>query len=151
MANPPVRAIFFPSGGEDREIVCSVLEELGIEVIPEAAPGVIEESPTNELVFIMLDLDSEPDWRSRLRILRAQSPRACLFACSRLGDERLWIDVLEAGAFDFICRPFSRNDVRWIFENALRSHLRHMGPKPAGRESQGPISGWGKAATNRGF
>jgi FixJ family two-component response regulator len=37
---------------------------------------------------------------------------------ARLADERLWIGVLEQGAYDLIQNPFRADELRCILENA---------------------------------
>ena len=43
-----------------------------------------------------------------------------------------WIDALEAGAFDFVCKTFSRTELPWILENTLRSHVQRQGARSVG-------------------
>ena len=77
-----------------------------------------------------MDLDLDPQWRSALNNLQQVAPGAVLLAYSHLPDERLWIDALEAGAFDFVCTPISKRDLEWILENALKARADRLARQP---------------------
>jgi len=48
--------------------------------------------------------------------------RPCeMIVCSRCGDERLWAEVLQCGAYDLLVEPFEKQEVHRIIENALDS------------------------------
>jgi FixJ family two-component response regulator len=47
--------------------------------------------------------------------------------CSRLGDHKLWIDVLEQGAYDLLVEPYQHEEIRRIVEGAAaRSYIRSL-------------------------
>ena len=45
--------------------------------------------------------------------------------CSRLGDPKLWLDVLEQGGYDVLVQPYQREEIKRIVEAAAaRSFMR---------------------------
>jgi CheY-like chemotaxis protein len=83
-----------------------------------------------DLVLVDEDL---PDgcWRDLLQLI-AESPTMCeVVVCSRFGDERLWAEVIQCGAFDLLAEPFERLEVQRILESALSSHyMQRFGRRP---------------------
>ncbi len=63
------------------------------------------------------------NWKDALRMTVRRRPSTALVVAARLADERLWLDVLEHGAYDLILKPFQKDDVCRILENA-HSHAR---------------------------
>ena len=43
---------------------------------------------------------------------------AKVVVCARLADERLWSQVLEAGAYDMLVEPYQQDEVRRILDAA---------------------------------
>jgi DNA-binding NtrC family response regulator len=67
------------------------------------------------------------DWKLFLAELLALAVRPSLIVCSRLADERLWVEVLNLGGFDLLlCAPFVPEEVlrvtesAWSWRNAAR-------------------------------
>jgi DNA-binding NtrC family response regulator len=70
------------------------------------------------------------NWKDALQMAARLYPPTALVVAARLADERLWIGVLERGAYDLIQKPFRVDELRRILENAY-SHAttgkpRHM-------------------------
>ncbi len=38
---------------------------------------------------------------------------------SRLADARMWVDVLDAGAYDLLVKPFQAEEIRAVVRQAL--------------------------------
>lgn len=76
--------------------------------------------------YDLLLVDAElPDgsWRELLPFVSdSQRPRE-LIVCSRLGDERLWVEAMALGAFDLIVEPYEEREVLRIIQGALDSQL----------------------------
>jgi DNA-binding NtrC family response regulator len=65
------------------------------------------------------------DWRRVLEIVERGRRRIEVVVCSRMGDPRLWLDVLEQGGYDVLVEPFEHEEVRRIVEAAAaRSYMR---------------------------
>jgi DNA-binding NtrC family response regulator len=59
------------------------------------------------------------DWKSLLAELEPASVWPSLIVCSRLADERLWVEVLNLGAYDLLlCAPFVPEEVLRVTESA---------------------------------
>lgn len=59
------------------------------------------------------------DWNLMLAEVNRAAVPSSLIVCSRLADERLWLEVLNLGAFDLLlCAPFVSGDVLRATENA---------------------------------
>jgi hypothetical protein len=65
------------------------------------------------------------DWRLVLAELLALAVRPALIVCSRLADERLWVEVLNLGGFDLLlCAPFVPEEVLRVTESAWSARSR---------------------------
>ncbi len=69
------------------------------------------------------------DWRRVLEIVDQSCRKIEVVVCLRLGDPKLWLDVLELGGYDVLVEPFTHNEVRRIVEaaaakNSAISHKR---------------------------
>ncbi len=65
---------------------------------------------------ILCDADSL-DWRRALRQLyRLGTPVIFL---ARNADERLWLEMLDAGAFDVLSKPYRPEELRWVISCAV--------------------------------
>jgi len=64
-------------------------------------------------------------WRSALETIRRQAPQLPVIVVCRTGGEQEWIEVLQAGAFDMICAPFSSEAVLSVLEHAAASCAEH--------------------------
>jgi DNA-binding NtrC family response regulator len=67
------------------------------------------------------------DWRGVLQIVAQAGTNVQVVVCSRLGDHKLWIDVLEQGAYDVLVEPYQHEEIRRIVEGAAaRSYMRSL-------------------------
>lgn len=92
-----------------RHMLRNILEKAGYEVTGEAANG-------NECVQAYKDLRPDvailditmpqKDGIEAAREIRAFDPDAKIIMCSALGNETKIVEALEAGAKDFIVKPF---------------------------------------------
>ena len=58
-------------------------------------------------------------WRDLLQLnLRLHQPCE-MIVCSACGDEELWAEALQRGAYDLLVEPFSRQEVYRIIRSAL--------------------------------
>ena len=80
-----------------------------------------------DLLFIDAELPGGP-WQHLLQAAVASGKSCEVIVCSRRGDERLWAEVLQSGAYDLIAEPFDEGEVTRIAHRALDSHyLRRFG------------------------
>jgi DNA-binding NtrC family response regulator len=58
------------------------------------------------------------NWRDALQVVAGLRPSVELVVAARLADERLWLGVLERGAYDLILKPFQEDELCRVLENA---------------------------------
>ena len=81
-----------------------------------------------DLLFVDAELPGGP-WHRLLPAVVASGKNCEVIVCSRFGDERLWAEVLQCGAYDLIAEPFEEGEVTRIAQCALDSHyLQRYGP-----------------------
>jgi two-component system chemotaxis response regulator CheY len=105
-----------------REMLRDILAEAGYEIIAEAVDGdqavtmFREHSPDLVTLDIVMPRKSGLE---ALREIRGLDPGACIVMCSALGQEALVMEALEAGARDFIVKPFKPDQALGVIEKAL--------------------------------
>ena len=91
----------------------------GLEMIQEQA---------FDLLFVDAELPGGP-WHSLLETIRSSTINCEVVVCSRCGDEKLWAEVLQRGAYDLLPEPLVESEVIRIAHRALDSHyLERYGP-----------------------
>ncbi len=97
-----------------RQMIREIVEAEGFEVCGEASDGVeaVDEfkrlHPDVVTMDIVMPLKSGID---AVRGIMALDPTACVVMCSALGQETLVTEAIQAGAKDFIVKPFKPDDV----------------------------------------
>ena len=97
-----------------REMLRDILTDGGYEIVGEAADGNEAVAAFARYLPDLLTLDIVMPRKSGLEALReiiANHPGACVVMCSALGQEALVMEALEAGARDFIVKPFKPDSV----------------------------------------
>ncbi len=141
MSPPDSVALVCSPSLQDCEDLCDALSEMRVRVVRVLDRGAASElARQNCFVLIILDLDTDSQWRSTVGELRKCAPGAEVVVYSRLPDEHLWIDALEAGAFDFICKPFRERELGWILDNALKARLDLPSVRPIGSEVEQAVA-----------
>ena len=114
----PTALLFAPSVDDQRNL-SQALQDLQIRVVVATSHEAMTAARHDGVALILVDLDRDPHWKTTLQQLRAAVPAARLLAYSRHSEESLWLDALDAGAFDFVCKPFHERELRWILQSAL--------------------------------
>ncbi|MBB5172066.1 response regulator [Texcoconibacillus texcoconensis] len=97
-----------------RMMIKDILEKNGFEVVGEAADGqqavdmYKEQSP--DLVTMDITMP-EKDGIAALKEIRSHDPNAKVLMCSAMGQQAMVIDAIQAGAKDFIVKPFQADRV----------------------------------------
>jgi two-component system chemotaxis response regulator CheY len=97
-----------------RQMIREIVESEGFEVCGEASDGVeaVDEfkrlQPDVVTMDIVMPLKSGID---AVRGIMALDPGACVVMCSALGQETLVTEAIQAGAKDFIVKPFKPDAV----------------------------------------
>lgn len=84
------------------------------------ARSVLREPAAPTVVVTGLTLP-DGDWTDVLRAANVAPARTPVIVVSRLLDIRLYLDVLDSGAHDFVVPPFSSSDLAYIIRTAIRT------------------------------
>ncbi|MCH6562698.1 MAG: response regulator [Deltaproteobacteria bacterium] len=106
-----------------REMLREIISEGGYEVVAEAADGEEALARFHEHHPDVVTLDIVMPGKSGLEVLReltALEPSACVVMCSALGQEALVMEALEAGAKEYIIKPFKPDQVLGALNEALQ-------------------------------
>ncbi|MGE0028801.1 MAG: response regulator [Thermoleophilia bacterium] len=105
-----------------RMMLKNVLTEAGYEVVGEAENGAVAVSKYRELNPDLTTMDitmPEMDGLAALKEIRAADPSARVVMCSAMGQQSMVIESIQAGARDFIVKPFQPDRVLEAVQKAL--------------------------------
>ena len=105
-----------------RMMLKNVLTEAGYEVVGEAENGAVAVSKYRELNPDLTTMDitmPEMDGLAALKEIRAGDPAARVVMCSAMGQQSMVIESIQAGARDFIVKPFQPERVLEAVTKAL--------------------------------
>ena len=97
-----------------RMMIKDILVKNGFEVVGEAADGFQAVEKYRELKPDLVTLDitmPEKDGIAALKEIREFDPDAKVIMCSAMGQQSMVIDAIQAGAKDFIVKPFQADRV----------------------------------------
>ncbi|MCL6515627.1 response regulator [Alicyclobacillus sp.] len=97
-----------------RMMIKDILTKNGYEVVGEASDGVQAVEKYQELQPDLVTLDitmPEMDGIEALKRIRAVDPNARVIMCSAMGQQAMVIDAIQAGAKDFVVKPFQADRV----------------------------------------
>ena len=97
-----------------RQMIREIIEPEGHEVVGEATNGLEAMELYKELQPDLVTMDIVMPKRSGIdavEAILADDPAACIVMCSALGQETLVREALQAGACDFIVKPFNPDSV----------------------------------------
>ncbi len=97
-----------------RQMIREIIEPEGYEVVGEATNGIEAVELFEELQPDLVTMDIVMPKRSGIDAAKgilAKFPNACIVMCSALGQETLVMEALQAGARDFIVKPFKPDNV----------------------------------------
>ena len=97
-----------------RQMIREIVEAEGFEVCGEASDGIEAVEPYKELEPDICTMDIVMPRRSGIDAVRGimeLDPAARIVMCSALGQETLVTEALQAGATDFIVKPFKPKSV----------------------------------------
>lgn len=100
----------FSSGGAD------------FQVVGEASNGVEAVEKHKELKPDLTTMDIVMPFKSGIEATKEillESSKACVVMCSALGQESLVMEAIEAGAADFIVKPFKAEDVMAVVKKVM--------------------------------
>lgn len=97
-----------------RMMIKDILEKNGYEVVGEAQDGAEAVEKFQELRPDLVTMDitmPEMDGITALKKIREIDPDAKVIMCSAMGQQAMVIDAIQAGAKDFIVKPFQADRV----------------------------------------
>lgn len=109
-----------------RTLIKDVLTKGGYEVIGEAVNGADAVEKYKTLKPDLVTMDIVMPVKSGIDALKeiiAYDANAKVVMCSALGQEILVMDAIEAGAKDFIVKPFTEENVLEVIRKVLESEF----------------------------
>lgn len=106
-----------------RMMIKDILSKNGLDVVGEAADGAQAVEKYQELKPDLVTMDitmPEVDGIEALKRIRAIDSGARVIVCSAMGQQAMVIDAIQAGAKDFIVKPFQADRVIEAVQKALR-------------------------------
>jgi two-component system chemotaxis response regulator CheY len=97
-----------------RMMIKDILSKNGYEVVGEAADGVqaVEQYQEHQPDLVTMDITMpEMDGITALKEIKKLNPNAKVIMCSAMGQQAMVIDAIQAGAKDFIVKPFQADRV----------------------------------------
>jgi two-component system chemotaxis response regulator CheY len=105
-----------------RMMIKDILSKNGFEVVAEAADGMQALEKYKELQPDLVTMDitmPEMDGITSLKEIKKVNPNAKVIMCSAMGQQAMVIDAIQAGAKDFIVKPFQADRVIEAISKAL--------------------------------
>ena len=105
-----------------RMMIKDILTKNGFEVVGEAADGVQAVEKYQETLPDLVTMDitmPEMDGITALKEIQKINPSAKVIMCSAMGQQAMVIDAIQAGARDFIVKPFQADRVLEAIGKAL--------------------------------
>ena len=107
-----------------RNMIKDIFASGGFEVVGEAANGLEAVEKYKELKPDLTTMDIVMPFKSGIEATREiikQDANAVIIMCSALGQESLVMEAIEAGAADFVVKPFKPEDVQRVVQKVLSS------------------------------
>ena len=105
-----------------RMMIKDILTKNGYDVVGEAENGAIAVEKYKELSPDLVTMDitmPEMDGIAAVKEIKASDPKATIIMCSAMGQQSMVIDAIQAGARDFIVKPFQPDRVLEAVSKAL--------------------------------
>ena len=97
-----------------RMMIKDILSKNGFDIVAEAADGVqaVEKYQEHQPDLVTMDITMpEMDGITALKEIKKANPSAKVIMCSAMGQQAMVIDAIQAGAKDFIVKPFQADRV----------------------------------------
>ena len=109
-----IRVLVVDDAAFMRMMVKDILSKNGYEVVGEAENGMKAVEKFNELRPDLVTMDitmPEMDGISAVKAIKKIEPSAKIVMCSAMGQQAMVIEAIQAGARDFIVKPFQADRV----------------------------------------
>jgi len=107
-----------------RNTLKEIFTSSGYEIAGEAANGVEAVEKYRDVAPEVTTMDIVMPFKNGIEATREilkSDPSATIIICSALGQESLVMEAIEAGATDFIVKPFKAENVIQVVKKALAS------------------------------
>jgi DNA-binding NarL/FixJ family response regulator len=106
---------------EQVNVIREALAVEGVKVVHAADP---KEAAETSATVILCDADSKGGWPGVIREsvmpeILGRHPKARIILLSRLADERMWVEALNAGAHDLLPKPCPQKELCSAVRSAL--------------------------------
>jgi two-component system chemotaxis response regulator CheY len=104
-----------------RVLMKQLLRSTAYEVVAEAGDGqqaVVQFEAKRPDMVLMDVMMPDMDGVMAVRRILAIEPQACIVMCSAVGAQRVLLEALQAGARDYVMKPFSRQKVLEALDKA---------------------------------
>ncbi|MFC0558594.1 response regulator [Halalkalibacter alkalisediminis] len=105
-----------------RMMIKDILSKNGFDVVGEANDGAQAIEKYKELKPDLVTMDitmPEMDGITSLKEIKTIDPSAKIIMCSAMGQQAMVIDAIQAGAKDFIVKPFQADRVLEAIQKAI--------------------------------
>ncbi|MEW6065667.1 MAG: response regulator [Bacillota bacterium] len=105
-----------------RMMIKNILTKNGYEVVGEAENAAIALQMYKELKPDLVTMDitmPEMDGIQGVKAIRAVDPNANIIMCSAMGQQSMVMEAIQAGAKDFIVKPFQQDRILQAIERVL--------------------------------
>ncbi|MHA6251285.1 response regulator [Oceanobacillus sp. CAU 1775] len=105
-----------------RMMIKDILSKNGYEIVGEAPDGAQAVEKYKELQPDLVTMDitmPEMDGITALKEIKKIDPNATVIMCSAMGQQAMVIDAIQAGAKDFIVKPFQADRVLEAIQKAI--------------------------------
>lgn len=105
-----------------RMMIKNILVKNGYEVVGEAENGRQAVELYNETKPDLVTMDitmPDMDGIESVKAIRAADPNAIIIMCSAMGQQAMVMDAIQAGAKDFIVKPFQQDRILQAIERVL--------------------------------
>ncbi|MGE7649512.1 response regulator [Peribacillus frigoritolerans] len=105
-----------------RMMIKDILSKNGFEIVGEAADGTqaVDKYKETHPDLVTMDITMpEMDGITALKEIKKINPQAKVIMCSAMGQQAMVIDAIQAGAKDFIVKPFQADRVLEAINKAL--------------------------------
>jgi len=106
-----------------RAVMKSIIVEMGYEVVGEAGNGqeAVRAYQQYRPDLVTMDITMpQMDGIEAVRAIMGIDPKAKIVMCSAMGQHKMVLDAIHAGAKDFIVKPFDRSRVMESILNVLK-------------------------------
>ncbi|MEW6697255.1 MAG: response regulator [Bacillota bacterium] len=105
-----------------RMMIKNILTKNGYEVVGEAENGAVAVQMYKEFKPDLTTMDitmPEMDGIQGVKAIRAEDPNANIIMCSAMGQQSMVMEAIQAGAKDFIVKPFQQDRILQAIERVL--------------------------------